>query len=72
MRVASVLNGFPMCDKCAELDKKSEHYRRMLLSIGDQITIERIEALIADLQTQKATLQPESPSGDFTPDCRVF
>jgi hypothetical protein len=30
-----------MCDKCAELDKKIEHYRRMLLSIGDQITIER-------------------------------
>ena len=58
MRVASVLNGFPMCDKCAELDKKIEHYRRMLLSIGDQITIERIEALIADLQT---TRQPASP-----------
>jgi hypothetical protein len=50
---------FPMCDKCAELDKKIEHYRRMLLSIGDQITIERIEALMADLQTQKATLHPE-------------
>jgi hypothetical protein len=48
-----------MCDKCAELDKKIEHYRRMLLSIGDQITIERIEALIADLKTQKATLHPE-------------
>jgi hypothetical protein len=28
-------------------------------SIGDQITIERIEALIADLKTQKATLHPE-------------
>ena len=61
MRVASVRgsNGFPMCDTCAELDKKIEHYRRMLLSIGDQITVERIEALIADLQAQKATLHPE-------------
>jgi hypothetical protein len=31
----------------------------MLLSIGDQITVERIEALIADLHAQKATLHPE-------------
>jgi hypothetical protein len=29
------------------------------LVIGDQITIERIEALIGDLQAQKATLHPE-------------
>ncbi len=48
-----------MCEKCAELDKKIEHYGRMLLSIGDQITVERIEALIADLQAQKATLHPK-------------
>jgi hypothetical protein len=44
-----------MCDKCAELDKKIEHYSRMLLSIGDQITVERIKAMIGDLQAQKAT-----------------
>jgi hypothetical protein len=50
---------FPMCDKCDELDKKIEHYRRIRLSIGDPVTIERIEALIADLQAQKATLHPE-------------
>ncbi len=48
-----------MCDKCVEVDKKIEHYQRMLLSIGDQITVERLEALIADLQAQKATLHPE-------------
>ena len=48
-----------MCDTCAQLDKKIEHYRRMRLSIGDQITVERIEALIVDLQAQKATLHPE-------------
>jgi hypothetical protein len=61
MRVASVRgsNGFPMCDKCDELDKKIEHYSRMLLSIGDQITVERIKALIGELQTQKATIHPE-------------
>ncbi len=48
-----------MCDKCDELDKKIEHYRLIRLSIGDRITIERIEALIGDLQAQKATLHPE-------------
>lgn len=48
-----------MCGKCAELDKKIDHYRQMLLSIDDQVTVERIEALIADLQAQKATLHPE-------------
>ena len=50
-RVASVggSNGFPMCDKCDELDKKIEHYSRMLLSIGDQITVDRIKSMIADL-----------------------
>ena len=48
-----------MCDKCASLDKKIEHYRRILLAIGDQITDDRIKQLIADLQAQKATLHPE-------------
>jgi hypothetical protein len=49
----------PMCEKCDELDKKIEHYRRILLSIGDQITVDRIKAMIGDLQAQKATLHPE-------------
>ena len=35
-----------MCDKCVELDKRIEHYQLILLSIGDQITVERIKALI--------------------------
>ncbi len=48
-----------MCDKCGELDKKIAHYRQMLLSIGDQITVDRIEVLIADLRAQKATLHRE-------------
>ncbi len=48
-----------MCDQCDELDKKIEHCRRIRLSIGDPVTIERIEALIADLQAQKATLHLE-------------
>ena len=48
-----------MCDKCDDLDKKIEHYRRILLSIGDQITVERLAGLIGDLKAQKAALHPE-------------
>ena len=48
-----------MCDKCAELDKRIEHYEKMALLISDQVTVERIEALIADLRAQKAALHPE-------------
>jgi hypothetical protein len=59
MRVASRFERVPMCDKCDELDKKIDHYQLILLSIGDQITVERIKAMIGDLQAQKATLHPE-------------
>jgi hypothetical protein len=48
-----------MCDKCDELDKKIEHYQQILLSIGDQSTVERLNAMIGNLQAQKATLHPE-------------
>jgi len=50
-----------MCDKCAELDKKIEHYQEMLLAIADQITVERLKEMIGDLQEQKAALHPEQP-----------
>ncbi len=50
-----------MCDKCVELDTRIEHYQLILLSIGDQITVERIKALIGDLQVQKTALHPERP-----------
>ena len=43
-----------MCDKCVELDKKIEHYWEITLAIGDELTIERIKALIGDLQAQMA------------------
>jgi hypothetical protein len=48
-----------MCEKCEQLDKKIEHYQKLLLGIGDQLTVDRIKSLIADLQAQKATLHPE-------------
>jgi hypothetical protein len=48
-----------MCDKCDELDKTIERYRRILLSIGDQVTVDRTKELIAELQAKKAALHPE-------------
>jgi len=48
-----------MCEKCVEIDKTIERYRRILLSIGDQITIDRTKEMIADLAAQKAALHPE-------------
>ena len=48
-----------MCDKCAKLDEKIEHYETILVSIGDRVTVERLHAMIADLQAQKVALHPE-------------
>ena len=64
MRVAPFRgsSGDPMCDKCVELDKKIERYRRLSSSLADQITIDRIKALIDELHTQKVELHPEQKS----------
>jgi hypothetical protein len=48
-----------MCDKCERLDSKIEHYQKLLLGIGDQLTVDRIKSLIADLQARKAAVHPE-------------
>jgi hypothetical protein len=48
-----------MCEKCVEIDKKIERYRRILQSIGDKITVDRSKELIAVLEGQKAALHPE-------------
>jgi hypothetical protein len=51
-----------MCDKCVELDEKIERCRRLLSWVADQITTDRINALIEELQTQRAKLHPEQKS----------
>jgi hypothetical protein len=48
-----------MCEKCTDIDNTIERYRRILLAIGDQLTIDRTKEMIADLQAQKAALHPE-------------
>lgn len=51
--------GTDMCEKCAELDERIKRYRMVSSSINDQLTIDRIKALIEELQVQKAALHPE-------------
>jgi hypothetical protein len=48
-----------MCEKCAELDERIRRYRRVSSSVSDQLTIDRIKALIEELHDQKAALHPE-------------
>jgi hypothetical protein len=48
-----------MCDKCAELDEKIEHYRGLMPRITDPQTTEGLRKLIDDMQAQKAALHPE-------------
>jgi cell fate (sporulation/competence/biofilm development) regulator YmcA (YheA/YmcA/DUF963 family) len=45
-----------MCDKCKELDGEIEDYRRISESINDQLTIDRIQGLIDEVQNQKIAL----------------
>ena len=43
-----------MCDKCQELEKKIERYRRLAFSINDRLTIDRFDQLIKDAEAEKA------------------
>ena len=47
-----------MCDKCQELEKKIERYRRLAFSINDQLTIDRFDQLIKETEAEKAKLHP--------------
>jgi hypothetical protein len=48
-----------MCETCNELDKKIEHYRKIAFSLNDQLTVDRIKTLVAQLEGQKKALHPE-------------
>jgi hypothetical protein len=39
-----------MCEKCEELEKKIERYRRLAFSINDRLTIDRLNQLIKDAE----------------------
>jgi hypothetical protein len=51
--------GGAMCEKCVEIDKTVERYRKILTSIGDQFTVDRVKELLAELQVERLALHPE-------------
>jgi hypothetical protein len=48
-----------MCGACEQLDEKIEHYKKVMAAMTDQLTIERISALVAELEAQKVALHPK-------------
>jgi hypothetical protein len=48
-----------MCEKCDDIDKKIERYEGIRSRIADQVTVDRIKELIAEMEAQKAALHPE-------------
>ena len=53
-----------MCDKCAEMDGKIEHYRRMSMTITDQPILAGIKQLTEKMEAQKAALHAgQAPQG---------
>ena len=47
-----------MCEKCIEYDKKLEQFQRVVSSINDQLTIDRLNQLIKTTLAEKAKLHP--------------
>ena len=48
-----------VCDKCEEIDKTIERYRRIKERILDQQLIDGAQRLIDELEADKAALHPE-------------
>jgi len=48
-----------MCDKCEEIGKTIERYRRIKERISDQQLIDAAQKLIDELEADKAALHPE-------------
>jgi hypothetical protein len=48
-----------MCETCNQLDEKIEHYRKVMSAMTDRLTIERISALVSELEAAKAALHQE-------------
>src|ERR1700759_4206197 len=48
-----------MCEKCSEIELTIDRFRSIKCSVSDQLTVERAQEVIADLEAQKATLHIE-------------
>jgi hypothetical protein len=53
-----------MCEKCAELDAKIEHYQNLVDPAMDPVTRERVGRLIEEMQSEKLRLHSEPPARD--------
>jgi hypothetical protein len=49
-----------MCERCDEIDKKIERYRRLARSIIDQPALEGIDRLIAALEETKVSFHSKA------------
>ena len=47
---------FEMCEACEQLDERIGHYKRVISAMTDQLTVDRITALVAELEARKAKL----------------
>jgi hypothetical protein len=45
-----------MCDECSQLNEKIAHYKKVMSAMTDQLTVERIAALVSELEAQVAAL----------------
>jgi hypothetical protein len=52
-------SGEPVCEKCIEIDRAVARYRQIKRSISDQLTVDRAQDIIAELEAEKAQLHPE-------------
>jgi hypothetical protein len=48
-----------MCDECDKIDKKIDHYRKLVARLPDALTHERLAGLVAELEAKKTALHPE-------------
>jgi hypothetical protein len=48
-----------MCWKCAELDRRIDHLRRMVEQVSDTMTIEAAKQMVEKMEAEKAKLHPE-------------
>ena len=48
-----------MRDKCQELEKKIERFRKLAFSINDQLTIDRFNQIIKEAEAEKAKLHAD-------------
>jgi hypothetical protein len=48
-----------MCDKCEDIQRRMEKFRRIGSQISDPLTVERFKAATAELEAEMAKLHPK-------------